>query len=157
MRYHEPNRNIVLHISGFPHYSAHDDVYRGFHLPAGTIVVANIWLVVYNAIVVITKRLTALPLPYRAMCHDETEFPSPNTFNPDRFLNPDGTLNSNVRDPENLVFGFGRRVCPGKWFALESVWIAIARVLSVYEIGEPTHLDGSVPRSEGEFASGLIR
>lgn len=30
-------------------------------------------------------------------------------FNPERFLNADGTLNSSVRDPDVAAFGYGRR------------------------------------------------
>jgi hypothetical protein len=35
-------------------------------------------------------------------------YPSPKTFNPDRFLK-DGALNPDVQDPRLLAFGFGRR------------------------------------------------
>ena len=91
------------------------------------------------------------------MCHDEDDYPSPNTFNPERFLMSDGTLNHKVRDPESIVFGFGRRVCPGQWFATETLWVTVARMLSVYDITEPIHLDGSAVQSEGKFTSGLLR
>ena len=43
------------------------------------------------------------------MCYDQTMYPDPETFNPDRFLK-DGNLNPAVRDPETIVFGFGRRL-----------------------------------------------
>jgi cytochrome P450 len=48
------------------------------------------------------------PLPYRSMLRDESIYPHPETFNPDRFMR-DGKLNSDVRDPSLIVFGFGRR------------------------------------------------
>jgi len=41
--------------------------------------------------------------------HDENEYPDPYKFNPERFLNADGTLRKDVKDPINFVFGFGRR------------------------------------------------
>ncbi|KAJ7251389.1 cytochrome P450 [Mycena rebaudengoi] len=70
---------------GVPHAVAVEDTYRGYRIPAGSIVVSNIW----------------------AMLYDEIEYPNPYKFNPDRFL-LNGQLNSAVRDP-NLVFGFRRR------------------------------------------------
>ncbi|KAJ3478243.1 hypothetical protein NLI96_g9898 [Meripilus lineatus] len=91
----------------------------------------------------------------RALCHDENEFPDPHLFNPTRHLTSSGSLNPDTKDPESIAFGFGRRVCPGKAFAIESVWIMTARILSVYEIGEPVHLDGSSLTREGQFTSGL--
>jgi hypothetical protein len=42
------------------------------------------------------------------MLHNETDFPEPESFNPDRFLK-DGKLNPDVRSPESTAFGFGPR------------------------------------------------
>ena len=40
------------------------------------------------------------------MDRDERRHENPNDFFPDRYMNPDGTLNE---DSRSLVFGFGRR------------------------------------------------
>ena len=45
------------------------------------------------------------------MSRDPTQYPDPETFNPDRFLK-NGQLNPDVRDPASYVFGFGRRSVP---------------------------------------------
>ena len=44
----------------------------------------------------------------RALFRDEAIYTEPYTFNPERFLK-DGTLDPLVKDPEGIVFGFGRR------------------------------------------------
>ena len=47
----------------------------------------------------------------RAMLNDESEFPEPEAFHPERFLTHEGRLRSddNVPDPVDILFGFGRR------------------------------------------------
>jgi cytochrome P450 len=45
---------------------------------------------------------------HRGILHDPKEYPNPEVFRPERFLNPDGTLNPSVRDPAVAAFGFGR-------------------------------------------------
>lgn len=52
-------------------------------------------------------------------------------FNPDRWLSPreDGAL-----DIMAVVFGYGRRICPGEKFAMSQLWIGMATILSVLDI-----------------------
>jgi len=53
-------------------------------------------------------------------------------FKPERFLNPDGSLRD---DPVLMsVFGFGRRICPGRHFADTILFISIASLFSVFNI-----------------------
>jgi cytochrome P450 len=63
-----------------------DDVYRGYFIPAGATVFSNIW----------------------AVFRDPDIYPDPGAFNPDRFLK-DGKINPLVFNPEDRVFGSGRR------------------------------------------------
>lgn len=44
----------------------------------------------------------------RAVCYDETVYPTPHVYDPERFLK-DGKLDPSVKDPEDRVFGTGRR------------------------------------------------
>jgi len=71
---------------GIPNRVIQNDVYRGCLIPAGATVVQNIW----------------------AICRDPTIYPDPEAFNPDRFLK-DGKINPTVFNPEDSVFGAGRR------------------------------------------------
>ena len=43
------------------------------------------------------------------MLHDEDEYPDPFVFKPERFMK-DGQLDSSIRDPALIAFGFGRRL-----------------------------------------------
>ena len=45
------------------------------------------------------------------MTRDETRYPNAERFIPERFLDAKGMLTD---DKVDFVFGFGRRVCPGK-------------------------------------------
>jgi cytochrome P450 len=42
------------------------------------------------------------------MLNDEKVYPEPQEFKPERFLK-NGKLDSSVRDPMDIAFGFGRR------------------------------------------------
>ena len=44
----------------------------------------------------------------RAIYQDELTYPVPQKFDPDRYLK-DGKLDLSVKDPEDTVFGSGRR------------------------------------------------
>ena len=69
-----------------PKRTTQDDVYRGYFIPAGTTVIESIW----------------------AVFRDPNLYPDPETFNPDRFLK-DGKVDPSVLNPEDRVFGSGRR------------------------------------------------
>ena len=83
-----------------------DDEYNGFYIPKGTIMMGNAWLVLrpltFNPIV-IPKFII------EAILHDRKAFNNTHEFQPERYLNKDGKLNPNVRDPDCTAFGFGRR------------------------------------------------
>ncbi|KAF9463408.1 cytochrome P450 [Collybia nuda] len=118
---------------GFPHSIDVEDVYNGYRIPAGSIVIANLW----------------------AMLHDETIYPEPFKFNPDRFIK-DGKLDPAVRDPEQVAFGFGRRRCPGRHMALSSIWIAIASIIASFDITKAIDEDGNVVEPTHEYSHELL-
>ncbi|KAI0033835.1 cytochrome P450 [Vararia minispora EC-137] len=115
---------------GVPHCTLDDDVYRGAHIPKGTTVLANI----------------------AAMQHDPSVYADPYAFDPDRFL-PSAAKPSGEPDPARAAFGFGRRICPGRFFAEDSVWLAVASLLHAFVLADPTGLRDV---SRVHWKSGLV-
>ncbi|KAF8904513.1 cytochrome P450 [Mucidula mucida] len=96
---------------GVPHATSADDVYNGYYIPKGrALILYNQW----------------------AMCRDERVYDNAEAFNPERFLSPDG----GVTEHYPPVFGFGRRICVGRWAADASLWIAMASILAVFQLGK---------------------
>ncbi|KAG8738229.1 hypothetical protein FRC10_007133 [Ceratobasidium sp. 414] len=62
----------------------------------------------------------------RAMTRDERVYKDPETFNPDRFLDPSV--------PAAPGFGWGRRICPGVHYANSSLFVTIASILATFDI-----------------------
>ncbi|EIN11696.1 cytochrome P450 [Punctularia strigosozonata HHB-11173 SS5] len=119
---------------GIAHRCTEDDVYNGLHIPRNSVVIANIW----------------------ALLHDEATYPDPYTFNPERFLGPNPQL-----DSRKFAFGFGRRACPGLYFAEASLFVNITHILAALIIRpgldeysgqditpEPRHSSGVVSHPE---------
>jgi len=100
--------NPVVQL-GLPHRSMADDTYRGILIPKGSVLIANI----------------------RGMSLDESVYFEPHKFSPSRFLpKPEGRGEPYFPS----AFGFGRRICPGRFLADDSVWIAIATMLATVTI-----------------------
>ncbi|KAF8954906.1 cytochrome P450 [Flammula alnicola] len=96
-----------------PHFSNAEGGYKGYRIPKGCIIIGNAW----------------------AMLHDETLYPDPFIFKPERFLTEDGLgLNKTVKDPGFAIWGFGRRICPGRYMAASSIWITVASLIAAFEI-----------------------
>ncbi|KAF8990697.1 cytochrome P450, partial [Hymenopellis radicata] len=111
-----------------PHRLTEDDIYRGYFLPKDSIVIGNAF----------------------AIMHDESLFPDPNVFNPERYLDP-STKNLDV------MFGFGSRICPGRHLARSTVWIAIVSILATLVISKDKNENGrEIEVSDEEFTSGVV-
>jgi len=86
----------------------------------------------------------------RAILHDPATYPEPFKFKPERFL-----VDSSAREPlpDTAAFGFGRRKCPGRSLAWDTVWITMARLLAVFEFLPATDADGRPAPPAQEFTS----
>lgn len=95
---------------GPPHMSDQEDEYHGYRIPKGAILLPSI------------KWFSADPAVY----------PDPELFRPERFLKP-----NEEPSPYDYVFGFGRRICPGRLLADSTLFLTIAQSLAVFDIGKP--------------------
>lgn len=114
-----------------------DDTVDGYFIPKGTVVLGNAW----------------------AVQHDPEAYESPESFDPDRFLqNSYGTRGSaeeaQAEGRKQLYcFGSGRRQCPGDTFAQSSIMIAMARLVWGFDIVA----DGDVDLGTGSgYSGGLV-
>ena len=77
----------------------------------------------------------------RAVLHDPETYPDPEEFKPERFLNEDGTVRD---DPAlSLVFGAGRRICPGRHFVDATLFIVVASALSAFSVTKAKDENGN--------------
>lgn len=74
-------------------------------------------------------------------------------FKPDRFLPSEGR--EAETDPHRYVFGFGRRICPGRILADNSLFLNISQALAVYSITKPI-VNGKETEPTVKFTSGVI-
>jgi len=116
-----------------PHLSTEDDIYDGYFVPKGTLVMGNAW----------------------SILHDPSIYPDPFEFKPERFLK-NGIIDNDVLDPIAVAFGFGRRICPGRHFADNAMYSAIVSVLATFEIKAPLDETGKPMKMECDMTSGLI-
>lgn len=86
--------------------SIRDSTVDGFHVPAGTTAMVNMW----------------------AIMRDPDNWADPLSFKPERFL-----VGTEVSDLRMAPFGSGRRSCPGKAMGLTAVSYWVARLLHEFE------------------------
>ncbi|KAG6334580.1 hypothetical protein ID866_4517 [Astraeus odoratus] len=111
-----------------------DDVYDGMYIPKGSNVLINVW----------------------AMAQNEERFPDPTLFKPERYLTLDGKVVEDTSTPL-LIFGLGRRICPGKYVAMQSLWAVMVSILATLYIGKAKDEFGNEIDFEPEFTTGVTR
>lgn len=123
--------------TGIPHRLEEDMEYNGYHLSKDSNVLACDW----------------------AMCRSPDYYKDPDTYNPDRYLNPESEC---YREPltefpkvqGHSVFGWGRRTCIGQDYAAAQLLIVCGAVMFGFDIkrgldknGKPVEvsIDNSTP------------
>ncbi|RXW12792.1 hypothetical protein EST38_g13061 [Candolleomyces aberdarensis] len=124
LRWQNPNPIAI------PHTSTEEDVYKGLRIPKGSTVIGNVW----------------------ALMHNEEEFPEPMEFKPERFLNPDGSLNGQIRDPATAVFGFGKRRV-----LLACITVRTYKVVAAFSIERKLDDDGKPIKPKPDYLPGIGR
>ncbi|KAF9473508.1 putative monooxygenase [Pholiota conissans] len=112
-----------------PHATSTDDTYNGYFIPKGTIIFPNIW----------------------HMLHDPNVYANPMEFDPDRFGGDDAQMDK----AKDLVFGFGRRYCPGKEFAEGTLFAIISTMLATCDLFPGLDEHGKEVRPEYAYTNGL--
>ncbi|PCH38773.1 cytochrome P450 [Wolfiporia cocos MD-104 SS10] len=128
----ETYRWRVVNPLAIPHCSLSDDVYRGYDIPARSIIIPNLWYI----------------------SHDPEMYPEPSRFYPERFEEKEDGRQAAV-DPRTFVFGFGRRICPGRFLADIDVWLAMANIIATSHIGKAHDEAGKEIPPEVSFTSGF--
>ncbi|KAL1737323.1 cytochrome P450 [Schizophyllum commune] len=111
----------------------HDDEYRGYRIPKGATIIPNVW----------------------SILHDEERYPDPMAFNPGRFEGKSKKDTGQNELPE-MAFGFGRRICPGRFLAFDTLWIFVASTLAVYDIRKAVDGEGKVIEPQVAYESTLL-
>ncbi|XP_035662563.1 cytochrome P450 2U1-like [Branchiostoma floridae] len=107
-----------------PHTTSAATVLHDFDIPANTFVIPNLW----------------------SAMMDPTVAPDPETFNPDRFLDEDGTL---VRPEWFIPFSLGRRQCLGEQLAKMELFTFLTTLLQHFTFKLP---DGApAPSMDGSL------
>ncbi|KAK1855946.1 cytochrome p450 oxidoreductase [Colletotrichum chrysophilum] len=120
-----------LHVAplGVAHRTDEDITYGGYHIPKGAYLLPSIWW----------------------FLHDPATYAEPDSFDPARYLAP-----RNEPDPTDETFGYGRRICPGRFLADESLFITVARLLATFDIKKAVDESGNEITPKIQTTSGLI-
>ena len=103
---------------GVPHASSADDWYDGMFIPKGTICLQNM----------------------RVLNFDPEVFgPNAADFDPARYLDEKGQVKTPIegREEGHMTFGFGRRVCPGRYVVEGTLAIDFATLLWAMRFERP--------------------
>ncbi|OCH93084.1 CyP450 monooxygenase [Obba rivulosa] len=115
---------------GLAQQSVSDDEYNGCLIPGGSVVMLNIW----------------------AMLRDPLRYPEPEEFKPERYIK-NGRFDASAAEPISMIFGAGRRICPGRHFANDTLYISMASILHVFDISPPVDAQGKL---EPKMTSGFL-
>ncbi|XP_040046632.2 cytochrome P450 2K1 isoform X1 [Gasterosteus aculeatus] len=109
---HETQRLANVVPLAIPHKTSQDVTFQGFFIKGGT---------------------TVFPL-LTSVHHDESEWESPNSFNPSHFLDTEGKF---IRRDAFMPFSAGRRACPGESLARMELFLFFTSLLQLFRFTPP--------------------
>jgi len=123
---------------GLPHALIQDDQWENNHIPRGTICIQNIWAINRDP---------------------EIYGKDADQFRPDRYLNVElgGSPLDNYDEEGHSTYGAGRRICQGRHFANETLFIHYATILWGLDISPKldTHGFKAVPDEYSHISTGM--
>lgn len=118
---------------GIPHSNTEEGVWNGYYIPKNSLIFFNIG----------------------CMLRDPELFgDDANDYNPNRFLPAFNPRAKELPDMSTIPFGFGKRICPGRYLAERICLMISAAILSAYDL-VPVNADASP--STMEFRDALVR
>uniref|UniRef100_A0A8C2M9C0 Cytochrome P450 2E1 n=1 Tax=Cricetulus griseus TaxID=10029 RepID=A0A8C2M9C0_CRIGR len=106
---HEIQRFINLIPSNLPHEATRDTMFRGYVIPKGTIVIPTL----------------------DSLLFDSQEFPDPEKFKPEHFLNENGKFKYS---DHFKAFSAGKRVCVGEGLARMELFLLLSAILQHFNL-----------------------
>lgn len=98
-----------------PHVAKEDLTARGYSIPKGSMILPSIYW----------------------FTQDSEVYANPSVFEPERYMKPREEPN-----PRGFVFGYGRRKCPGRFFADSVLLLNVAQTLAVFNLKKVVGPDG---------------
>jgi cytochrome P450 len=114
---------------GFPHTADAEVEYGDYRIPKGALILPAVWW----------------------FMHDPQVYADPDSFEPERFMEP-----RNEPDPMTETFGYGRRICPGRFYAEAGLFLNMAYSLACFDIKKAIGPDGREIMPEVKASPGVL-
>ncbi|XP_051785876.1 cytochrome P450 2U1 [Erpetoichthys calabaricus] len=120
----EVQRMTVVVPLSIPHMASENTSFRGFGIPQGTVILANLW----------------------SVHRDPRVWDKPDEFNPSRFLDEHSQI---LKKDCFFPFGIGRRTCMGKQLAKMEVFLMFSNLMQAFRFRLPEGI--RAPPLSGRF------
>ncbi|KIA75329.1 hypothetical protein HK57_00208 [Aspergillus ustus] len=126
---------------GLPRETTTDEIVAGYHIPAGTTIILNMWTIQM----------------------DSSFYDDPDAYKPERYM--DDPFGANVKEGVSAhvgrkplyTFGAGRRECPGKDLFFQNMRLAVAQILWAFNVVPDQKEELRTSVAEGFISSVAVR